>query len=99
MIFEIRGKKESRRIQAVLTDAKQSGTFYCPRQRFTNIADEFFFFTKADNINGLQLVDYCTYPFARHAKNKFDPDNKFFDILRGYIYKGDYGEYGLKEWP
>ncbi len=99
IIFETRGKKESKRIQAVLTDARQSGTFYCPAERFKNISSDILFFDKNDNINGLQVVDYCTYPFARHAKDNLDQDNKFFDILRGYIYKGDYGEYGLKEWP
>ena len=99
IIFESRGKKESKRIQAVLSDAKQSGTFYCPAEKFKNIAPDILFFGKEDNINGLQVVDYCTYPFARHAKNNLDPGNKFFDVLRRYIYKGDYGEYGLKEWP
>lgn len=99
IVFEIRGRKESRRIQAVLTDAKRNGTFYCPKERFANIANDIVFFTKEDNINGLQITDYCTYPFARHAKDNTDPDNKFFDVLRQYIYKGDYGQYGLKEWP
>ena len=99
IIFEIRGKKESKRIQGVLAEAKQNGTFYCPKETFKGIADKILFFTKKDNINGLQVVDYCTYPFARHAKNSMDTDNKFFDILRRYIYKGDFGEYGLKEWP
>ncbi|MFH1575517.1 MAG: DUF3800 domain-containing protein [Candidatus Nealsonbacteria bacterium] len=99
IIFEKRGKKESQRIQAVLIDAKRDGTFYCPKEIFQEIDEEILFFDKKDNISGLQVVDYCTYPFARHAKNLDDVDNKFFDILRRYIYKGDFGEYGLKEWP
>lgn len=99
IIFEKRGKKESKRIQAVLSDAKKGGTFYCPKERFAKIDEEILFFNKKDNINGLQVVDYCTYPFARHAKNARDPDNKFFEFLRQFIYKGDFGEYGLKEWP
>jgi len=99
IIFEKRGKKESKRIQAVLLDAKRSGTFYCPKERFTKIDEEVLFFEKEDNINGLQVADYCTYPFARHAKNSRDPDNKFFDFLRQFIYRGNFGEYGLKEWP
>lgn len=99
IIFEIRGKKESKRIQGVLADAKQNGTFYCPKERFRGINDKILFFSKKDNINGLQIADYCTYPFARHAKNPTDADNKFFDILRRYIHKGDFREYGLKEWP
>ena len=99
IIFEIRGRKESKRIQGVLTNAKQDGTFYCPKERFKNIDDEILFFNKQDNINGLQIVDYCTYPFARHSKDPGDTDNNFFHILRKYIYKGDFGEYGLKEWP
>lgn len=99
VIFERRGKKENKRIQAVLTDAKKDGTFYCPKDRFQGIEGEILFFDKKDNINGLQIVDYCTYPFARHAKNPKDADNKLFDFLRKYIYKGDFLEYGLKEWP
>lgn len=99
IVFETRGKKENKRIQAVLINAKQKGTFYYPKERFKNIDKKILFFTKNDNINGLQMADYCTYPFARHAKNDSDKNNKFFGILRKYIYKGDYGEYGLKEWP
>ena len=99
IIFEARGNKESRRIQGVLNNAKKNGTFYHSKEWFKNINDEVLFFNKKDNVNGIQLADYCTYPFARHAKNKRDPDNKLFDLLRVFVYKGDYGEYGLKEWP
>jgi len=48
---------------------------------------------------GLQVADYCTYPFARHAKSPSDSNNEFFHFLRKFVYKGDYWEYGLKEWP
>ena len=99
IIFETRGKKESKRIQAVLNNAKQHGTFYCGKSSFEGIDEDILFFSKKDNINGLQVVDYCTYQFARHAKDPLDPNNKFFSILKQYIYKGDYGAYGLKEWP
>jgi len=99
IIFETRGKKESKRIQGVLTNAKEKGTFYCKTKQFQGIDKDILFLTKQDNINGLQLVDYCTYSFARHTKNNNDKDNLFFNFLRKYIYNGDYGEYGLKEWP
>ncbi len=99
IIFEQRGRKESRRIQAVLTDAKRDGTFYCSKERFRGIDEKILFFNKEDNINGLQIADYCTYPFARHSKNPVDSNNKLFDFLRKYVYKGDFWEYGLKEWP
>lgn len=99
IIFEDRGNKESRRIQAVLTEIKKGGNFYHAKDVFKNINDDILCFTKQDNVNGIQVADYCTYPFARHAKNPKDQDNKLFDILRRYVYKGDYGEYGLKEWP
>ena len=43
-------------------------------------------------------VDYCSYPFFRHAKNNNDPDNKFFDVLEPYIYKTKNDDsYGLRE--
>ena len=99
IIFETRGRRESRRIQGVLTNAKKNGTFYHNKDSFKNIDDEVLFFTKEDNVNGIQMADYCTYPFARHAKDPKDVDNKLFELLRPYIYKGDYSEYGLKEWP
>lgn len=99
IVFESRGKKECKKIQGVLNDAKQGGTFYCLKENFSGIDGEILFFNKKDNINGLQVVDYLVYPFARHAKNSSDADNKFFDVLRQYVYKGDYREYGLKEWP
>ncbi len=97
IIFETRGKKESKRIQGVLTDAKEKGTFYCDKELFCGIDKDILFFTKKDNINGLQLIDYCTYPFARHAKNNNDNNNKFFEVLRKFVYRGDYREYELKE--
>jgi len=99
ILFETRGKRESRRIQGVLNTTKKNGTFYHPPETFKNITDEVMFFTKADNVNGIQMADYSTYPFARHSKDPKDPDNKLFDLLRAFVYKGDYGEYGLKEWP
>jgi hypothetical protein len=99
IIFETRGNKESRKIQGVLTNAKKNGTFYHSKDWFKNINDEILFFTKKDNINGIQMADYCTYPFARHAKDPKDADNKLFDLLRKYLYMGDFSEYGLKEWP
>jgi len=99
IIFETRGNKESRKIQGVLTNAKNNGTFYHSKDRFKNINEEILFFTKQDNVNGIQMVDYYTYPFARHAKDPKDTDNKLFDLVRKYIYSGDYGDYGLKEWP
>ena len=66
---------------------------------FMGIDDDIYFFKKIDNVNGLQIADYCVYPFARHAKNPKDEDNKLFDLLRKFVYKGDRGEYGLKVWP
>ncbi|MBU6388996.1 DUF3800 domain-containing protein [Patescibacteria group bacterium] len=98
IVFETRGRSESRRVQGVLIDAKQKGTFYFSPERFGAIREEIRFFSKKDNIVGLQLADYCAYPFARHARNGGDKDNKFFDFLRQFIYKGGSGEYGLKEW-
>ena len=98
IIFETRGKKESKRIQSVLDEVKKNGCFYHSADRFKNINSEILFFTKKDNVNGVQMVDYCTYPFARYAKDRTD-ENKLFEILRKFVYKGDYGEYGLKEWP
>jgi hypothetical protein len=94
VIFETRGNKESRRIRGVLTSAKKNGTFYHSKERFKNISNEVLFFTKKDNVNGIQMADYCTYPFARHAKDPKDADNKLFDLLRTYVYKGDFSEYG-----
>lgn len=99
IIFETRGKVESARIQGVLNEAKNNGTFYCSKERFRGIDQKILFFTKKDNINGLQMADYCVYPFARHAKDSSDQENKFFDVLRQHVYKGDHSEYGLKEWP
>ena len=99
IIFETRGKKESKRIQGMLADIKKNGTFYHSKDLFRTINDEVLFFTKEDNVNGVQLADYCTYPLARHAKDKTDGNNKLFDVIRKHLYKGDFGEYGLKEWP
>lgn len=99
IVFETRGKNESKKIQAMLTDVKANGNFYCQSDRFSFINDKIMFRNKKDNICGLQIVDYITYPFARHSKNPKDTDNKFFDFLRRFVYQGDYGEYGLKEWP
>ena len=99
IIFEERGREESKKIQAMLESAKKNGTFYKTKEDFIGIDDDIYFFKKIDNVNGLQIADYCVYPFARHAKNPKDEDNKLFDLLRKFVYKGDRGEYGLKVWP
>ncbi len=44
IIFETRGKKESKRIQTVLNSAKQNGTFYCNKSRFKGIDEDILFF-------------------------------------------------------
>jgi hypothetical protein len=79
--------------------SKVNGTFHKSKENFAGIDANIKFFRKADNINGLQIADYCVYPFARHAKNPDDEGNQFLGILRRFIYQGDYGEYGLKGWP
>ena len=99
IIFESRGRKENKRIQGVLAETKASGTFYYSADRFKNFSNTILFYAKEENVNGLQMVDYCAYPFARHAKDPNSLDNKLFDLLRRYVYKGNFGEYGLKEWP
>ena len=99
IIFETVGKRESRRIRSVLARIKGGGNNYNSPRTFRGINKEILFFTKEENINGLQIADYCAYPFFRHAKDGDSDENKFFDILKPYIHKGDYGDYGFKEWP
>jgi hypothetical protein len=99
IIFETRGRKESKKIQGVLNELKENGNWYHINDKFKNIDKNILFFNKKDNINGLQCVDYCAYPFAKHCKDPKNTKNKHFESLREHIYPGDYGLYGLKEWP
>lgn len=91
IIFETIGKRESKRIQSVLHYQVDNNLTE------TGVDRDVLFFTKQDNINGLQMVDYCSYPFFRHANNNNDPDNKFFDVLEPYVYK-DHSSSGIREW-
>jgi hypothetical protein len=99
IIFETQGKKESAKISNLLNNLKLNGNFYCNKERFSNIENEILFYKKIDEVNGIEIADYCAYPFSRHAKNSKDENNKLFDFLLDFIYNGDFNDYGIKEWP
>lgn len=100
LIFEAQGKRENKKVKTLLNDIENNGTFYFSKDRFNHIDKNVIFYKKSDHVNGIEIADYCVYPFSRHSKNKDDTDNKLFHILlKEFVYKGDFGNYGLKEWP
>lgn len=99
LVFEAQGKKESNDIRTLFEDLRKDGSSYMNKDNFVSINKEILFFKKDDHISGVEVADYCVYPFSRHAKNNNDTNNILFSILKRFVYSGDYGSYGLKEWP
>lgn len=54
------------------------------------------FFTKFDNIAGLELIDYIVYPYAKHCKDLNDINNDLYKILMSIPTSNIKN---IKEWP
>jgi len=98
---EERGKKEDRLLLAHFNSTMDRGTYYVSADRLKKKIIQFDFFSKRDNIIGLQLADLCAYPLARYI---LAPEVPYipFQIIKDKLYCSEAGEFmgwGLKLFP
>ena len=101
IIAEERGKREDQMLLSHFNSILDRGTFFVQLDRFKKKIRKFSFFSKKDNIVGLQIADLCAYPLARHLLNPKEPYIPF-KIIERKIYCNDEGQYegwGLKLFP
>jgi hypothetical protein len=101
IVIEERGRKEDRLLLSHYNSTMDKGTYYVSSERLKKKIIRFDFFSKKDNVIGLQLADLCAYPLARNILN---PEISYpsFDIIKPKIYcRGleDYLGWGLKIFP
>ncbi|MCX7697884.1 MAG: DUF3800 domain-containing protein [Candidatus Goldbacteria bacterium] len=98
---ESRGKREDKMLISHYNSIIDQGTYYIKSNEFKNKIDNLNFYSKNDNINGLQVADLCAYPLARHILNK-EEAYKPFEILKEKLYCNGNGKidgWGLKIFP
>lgn len=98
---EERGKNEDHLLLSHYNSTVDRGTYYVNPERLKRKISEFGFYSKRENIIGLQVADLCAYPLARNILN---PDEPYipFQIIKNKIYcteKGEYDGWGLKIFP
>ncbi|MEW6025910.1 MAG: DUF3800 domain-containing protein [Planctomycetota bacterium] len=98
---EERGRKEDQRLISDFNSILDRGTFYITSQRLQYKIKKIEFYSKKDNLIGLQIADLCAYPLARHILNPKEPYIPF-KIIEKKIYcdkNGKYDGWGLKIFP
>lgn len=99
IIMEDRKDREkNKRLTQTLERLKESGNQYFKAHHFNKLTSKIEFHAKKLNIPGLQLSDYCVYPFYLNHKCP-QSENKHFDFLEQFIYPGEFARYGFKKWP
>ena len=101
IFVEERGRRENTQLVSHFNSILDRGTYYVPSERFKSKIRSFDFYSKRDNIIGLQVADLCAYPLARHILNPKEPYIPF-KIIENKIYcnkKGKYHGWGLKIFP
>jgi hypothetical protein len=98
---EKRGTKEDEALLRHYNSIFDRGTYYVSQERLRERIKSFGFFSKRDNLVGLQIADLCAYPLARHL---IYPDEPYlpFGLLESKIYcrgKREYRGWGLKLFP
>ncbi len=90
---EKRDPARDKSLRETYTSVKRNGTQFRNKNFFDKLSDKMDFDSKGFNIPGLQLSDYCSYPF--YINHKFPTrDNKLYELLKTYIYNC-----GHKKWP
>lgn len=99
--LEMRGRKEDNLLASHFNSILDMGTNHVNRDRLKRKHLNFKFFSKRDNVVGLQIADLIAYPLARHLLNPKEPYIPF-DVIKDKIYcdsKGKYDGWGLKLFP
>lgn len=98
IVVEERAGYKNSLLSRTYRSVMKRGTQYYDSTIFKRLSPKLEFKTKAMNIAGLQLSDYCCYPFYVNHKYPIR-ENKFFEFLDQFIYSGDRNRYGHKKWP
>ncbi len=98
ILIEKRGRKEDTRLLEHFQRLCSRGTGYVTPERIHAYSISIDFYSKNDDVNGLQLADLIAYPIARYV---IDPKraNPAFDILEQKFYSKKGKRYGLKVFP
>lgn len=96
--IEKRGINEDKKLSTHIEKIRSNGTYYVEGHRFRKIGSRPHFFSKKDNISGLQIADLLAYPIARFVINEKGV-NPAFDLISGKIYSNKGIRYGLKVFP
>ncbi len=99
--LEKRGKREDGLLISHYNSIKDMGTYYVNNNEIKEKIEDFKFYSKKDNIIGLQIADLCAYPLARKILN---PTETYipYNIVKNKIYcnkKGEIRGWGLKIFP
>ncbi len=88
---EKRSPKKDKSLREAYQRIKNNGTQYKNKDYFKKLSDKIDFDDKNYNIPGLQLSDYCSYPF--YINHKFpEHNNELYTILKPFMYEH-------KKWP
>ncbi len=101
ILVEERGRKEDQQLLAHFNATMDMGTYFVTSERLKNKITKFGFYSKRENIIGLQVSDLCAYPMARNILCPEEPYQPF-EIIKEKIYrnhKGEYDGWGLKVFP
>lgn len=96
--IEKRGAKEDKKLSEHIDRIRANGTYYVTSSRFAKLSLKHKFFSKKDNICGLQLADLLAYPIARYIINP-QGVNLAYDLIKSKIYTKGGKQYGLKVFP
>jgi len=88
---EKRSSQKDRALKETYLWVKNNGTQYKNKDYFKRLADKIDFDDKNYSIPGLQLSDYCSYPFYINHKYP-ERENELYEILKPY-------NYDHKKWP
>ncbi len=91
MSVEKRDPKKDKTLKDTYLFVKNNGTQYKNKDYFNRLADKMDFDDKDYNIPGLQLSDYCSYPFYTNHKHP-EHDNELYELLKPHKYEH-------KKWP
>ena len=96
--IEKRGPKEDQKLSKHIETIRSNGTYYVDSSRFRKVGSKPHFFSKKENISGLQIADLLAYPIARYVIDETRA-NPSFNLIRGKIYTRNGRVFGLKIFP
>ncbi|MBK8947173.1 MAG: DUF3800 domain-containing protein [Ignavibacteriae bacterium] len=96
--IEKRGKKEDNQLKEHFQKLKNRGSGFVSPSRIKNYCNEIKFYSKKDDIIGLQISDLIAYPIARYVLDQ-SRANPSFDVINSKFYSKGTRRFGLKIYP